>query len=721
MPQRVKSFFSFLSKKKFFFLFPTFVFAGLFFTARSALAGWTEDLANWVATRPILLLVHILVKFAIWVTGLAGSLLNWVLSPDFINLPYTTPGSAPDGNPIIEVGLGVTKGFVNMILVLVLVYIAIVTILNLAKYETKKLLITFIIIALLVNFAPLICGVIVDASNIVMNFFIEELRADTFAKNMGAKTEDLFAGFSWGEPIDKTLDSALQLIVMAGFLFVLTFILLLFTMIFILRYLVIWLLVILSPLAFACYILPETKKYFEQWWKQFLSWSFIGVTCGFFLYLGLMLVVHVPTAITAPTTGSGGIFDSILPYFVCVVFLGIGIVFGLQTSAAGASTVVNFAKTRGKAAVRGGGKGAGWVGGKIAQRGIRPVLEKMKAKEAVGKISRAVEKVPVARWFLPEPVRKYGQMRPAIEKGQQRAKAFSSQTLGHRILKGADVQSDATGSLVEMIERGDAEDLFNEARKLKVFKDKAKKMGKKKLSDQDILESKEFKRRLVRPLQMTQKGGMLNSKVLRQDPRLARLVAGKKWAGGYKNKTPEEAVQEATRQARRQHINQMEREVLEDKTVVETMMEKGREVPEAVVSQVKKGQETMLNTIDTAFSEYIDDVLSKTNTTLANMARKGDPKNTEVAWKQYREYFKGEHQDKDGYFKYMEGQRAKEMGWRTGQYKTPDKRDGGLKPTTPGGAAIGPTPSDTGEAKKKPSKYPDTGESKKREANKGKK
>jgi len=61
------------------------------------------------------------------------------------------------------------------------------------------------------------------------------------------------------------------------------------------------------------------------------------------------------------------------------------------------------------------------------------------------------------------------------------------------------------------------------------------------------------------------------------------------------------------------------------------------------------------------------------------------------------------------------------MGWRTGQYKTPDKRDGGLKPTTPGGAAIGPTPSDTGEAKKKPSKYPDTGESKKREANKGKK
>ena len=62
-----------------------------------------------------------------------------------------------------------------MILVLILIYIALATILRLAGYETKKLLVTFVIVALLVNFAPVICGLVVDASNIVMNYFVKDL------------------------------------------------------------------------------------------------------------------------------------------------------------------------------------------------------------------------------------------------------------------------------------------------------------------------------------------------------------------------------------------------------------------------------------------------------------------------------------------------------------------------------------------------------------------
>ena len=313
-------------------------------------ASW-KGLGSWTATRLIYYPSILLVKIGVFFAGLAGSLLNWVLSPGFIKFSYTNPAN----NPVIETGLGVTRGFVNMLLVLVLVYIAIATILRLAGYETKKLLVTFIIVALLVNFAPVICGLIVDASNIVMNFFVQDLKADAFGKFMGRKVSGLSSGFDEESDWDKIWQIVIQLAVMVPFLFVLTFILLLFTLIFILRYVVIWLLVILAPLAFVCYILPVTKKYFKMWWEQFLAWSFIGVTCGFFLYLGLLMVMYIkndPSTVPVLTTGTGGLFDSILPYFVSVVFLGIGFVFGLKTSAIGAKVVVQGAKRGGKAAVK---------------------------------------------------------------------------------------------------------------------------------------------------------------------------------------------------------------------------------------------------------------------------------------------------------------------------------------------------------------------------------
>ncbi len=351
-------------------------------------ASWVDNLANWVGTRLLFLIFKITTSIAIWFVELSGKLLNWVLSPGFISLSYTNPAD----NPIIKTGLDITQGFVNMLLVLVLVYIAIATILQLANYDTKKLLVTFIVVALLVNFAPVICGLIVDASNIIMNFFVQDLQADAFGKMMATKVENITSGFDQAMDYSAAWSYVAQIAVMTPFLLALTFVLLIFTLIFILRYLAIWLLVILSPLAFVCYILPVTKKYFDQWWEQFLNWSFIGVTCGFFLYLGLLLVTKMPTAniISTPTTGGGGAFDAILPYFVSLVFLGIGIVFGLQTSAKGASTAINIAKTKGRAGGKWGAK-KGWGATKWGARKTRSVAQSLRAKSLETKTGKKVQ------------------------------------------------------------------------------------------------------------------------------------------------------------------------------------------------------------------------------------------------------------------------------------------------------------------------------------------
>lgn len=687
--------------------------------------------------------------------GIAVKILGVVTSPRFISLPYTKLD-----NPIIKMGWTVTRDLANMGIVLALVIIGIATILKIESYQIKKTLPVLIIIALLINFTPVILGVIVDASNILMHYFLgDAMDASAFAETFSEQYEivtrawsNIFAkaGQREGGPDLTPLG---QTIALTSFGFIAGFIYITFAFIFLLRYIAIWMLVILSPLAFVCFILPKTKPYFDKWWDQFLQWCFVGVFAAFFLYLsngllalargqellgktglvGAKLPVPAEEAQAAagvlkelPTTT--GLLNTLLPYYVVIGFLVLGIVATLSISAMGASTLINLSKRGHKGAWR----GTKWIGGRIAQRGIRPLTERMRLKEAAGWVSRKVEKAPVARWFLPEKLRKYGEMRPAIDKAQERAKPYSSQTLAHRIKTGADVQTDATGALREMIEtRGDAEDLFKEVRKEKpwregLLKSYAGKRGKKvedltageqreAISDREILRYEPFRKRLTRPLEIAAKAGLLSSRFLRPEPRLARLVAGKdsktgkidkkkKWAGVYSTMTEEEAVQEATRQARRQHYTQMERESLEDRTLVETTMEKGRDIPEAISRDVKKGQETMLKTIDTLFSEYIEKTLSKTNAALANKIKAGDAEAIETAWDEdYRKFFRSKHEDRDGYFEYVKGQRAKEIGWRKGRYMT--EKDRGAPPSS----AVPGKEMEMASPKKKKKGPPETG------------
>jgi len=367
---------------KSFLFIPLAVFLGLFCFVQTVSAGWVKDLASWIAAWPFFFIINLFAKLMNLLAGLAGALLNWVLSPNFTDLSYTNPA----GNPIIKVGLNVTKSFVNVLLVLILVYIAVATILRLAGYETKKLLVTFIAVALLVNFAPVICGLIVDASNIVMNFFVRDLHADAFGETMGRHIADISATFydtATGSGAAAPWGKVFQIAVVGAMLFWLILFLLLFTLIFILRYLVIWLLVILSPLAFICYILPVTRKYFEMWWKQLLAWSFIGATGGFFIYLALLLASspQIMSKISTPALSGEGAnpsFNSILPLFVPVIFMGLGFIFALQTSAMGAKVVIQGAK-------RGGKKG----GKVIAERGWRWTKQGARAvRKETGRIQK---------------------------------------------------------------------------------------------------------------------------------------------------------------------------------------------------------------------------------------------------------------------------------------------------------------------------------------------
>lgn len=691
MPVENNKFLSFIYKKKTLFAVFFFIFFGMLIPLASS-ASWVDTLRKGIGTYILYITIKLAVNIAKFFTELAGSLLNWVLSPDFISLSYTNPAE----NTIIEIGLGVTRGFANMLLVLVLVYIAIATILRLANYETRKLLVTFIFVALLVNFAPVIVGVIVDASNIIMNFFVEDLKADAFGKIMAAKVESISAGFTERTEIESGWDQITQLAVMVPFLWILTLILLLFTILFILRYLVIWLLVILAPLAFVAYILPNTRKYFEQWWSQLINWSFIGVTCGFFLYLGLLLVTKVPTVISTPTTSGDGTFNAILPFFVSIIFLGIGFTFGLKTSAAGASAVISTVKSRGGSTAR-LAKKAGYATAKKVGGGMRPWVERPARKAAAG-AARTIRQIgnldpirhipglrnvpgikkirPFApfKWVVPiKALADAGNLRPTIDAVAKEADKISGRDKAHQIRTQSVKGPKAMGYLSSLLKGNDAQDLF------RAFED----LG----TDEEIIKSKEFGDIIAPLLKSAADSGMLGS-TLRRDPRLAKIAHKYGLRGFTKNKdkskmSMEQAVSKATGEART-HINDWEPEELNDKDQMRSVLANFEEDRMLQLNRnVKNGQKTMLESMDNDFSNFVRTESSFKSTSDADLERiltvkeeldsKGnrtiiESEDYKKAWEEYEKKVSQAYGGNAG-FKALRSKRVLDRGYRTARFK----------------------------------------------------
>ncbi len=278
----------------------------------------------------------------------SGALLNWVISPDFITLKFTD-------NMFVNEAWGIVRDFVNMFFILILVIIGLSTALRIKEYEAQKTLPLLIGMALLINFTPMICGLFIDVSNIIMNFFL-----DGVGLGLGRGFEQL--GISWKHFAGMISTASPASVAgfgfsMALFTFITAFVYLIFAFLFIIRYLALWILVILSPLAFFAYILPRTRGAWNMWWQQFTQWCFVGVGGAFFLYLAELMNVKLADVVISPPASAGNpemnAITAFFPFLIPIVFLIIGVFATLSTSAIGATQGISVVAKGGRLA---GGK-----------------------------------------------------------------------------------------------------------------------------------------------------------------------------------------------------------------------------------------------------------------------------------------------------------------------------------------------------------------------------
>jgi len=311
--------------------------------------------------------IHSIVSLFFW---LASMLLDLAFGLE----KFTTAG-------VVKMGWDITRDFVNMFFVLVLLVIAFGTILRIESYGAKQLLRNLIIVALLINFSLVICGAIIDSSQLVTRFFYNEIRGTA---GVGAqiasvikiqKVTELNETASPPEKIAGGLGGTMMMIfsILLGIILILaaTLAVGIGAFFLIVRMIALWFLIILAPIGWFCSILPATSQYAKKWWSSFLNYTFFAPIYAFFVWLAIKIgeggeltgIVNqeVNNIITAQGFGKtvfSVIFSVptlILQFIVIIGFLFGGLLVAQQLGIKGAQGATKLAEWTGKGA-------AGWTG-----------------------------------------------------------------------------------------------------------------------------------------------------------------------------------------------------------------------------------------------------------------------------------------------------------------------------------------------------------------------
>lgn len=197
----------------------------------------------------------------------------------------------------VNYGWTVVRDICNLFFILILLVIGFGSVLRLESYKYNQLLGKLILMIVLVNFSRMIAGFFIDISQVVLMTFANAFAAtaaENFTTALGLK--EMLNFTSESADVD-TITEALGGAEMFGLallpvimLVVAIFTMLAMLMVFLIRILMLWVLVVLSPLAYFFSVLPSTQQYGKKWWDNFTKWVVTGPVLAFFIWFGLTMI-----------------------------------------------------------------------------------------------------------------------------------------------------------------------------------------------------------------------------------------------------------------------------------------------------------------------------------------------------------------------------------------------------------------------------------------------
>jgi hypothetical protein len=280
-----------LNKKQFKkYVLPVSFFVVVFFIVLSNVAQadavkTLKDALTFAAASPVLLALGAIAGL---MTTVVGSLDTLVISAITHIVEYNDFITEPT---IVQAWV-IVRDLCNMFFVVILLIIAFASILRYENYSIQKTLPKLLIMAVLINFSRMICGLFIDISQVVMLTFVNSwgnngsgfITMSGMAKFFTSSTFDGFGGDGW------SLNNVIAAYIIGiGFLLVIGVALVATLGVFLMRMILLWVYVIFSPAAFLLSAFPAGRTYAGKWVSGFTQQLVAGPILAFFLWLAMII------------------------------------------------------------------------------------------------------------------------------------------------------------------------------------------------------------------------------------------------------------------------------------------------------------------------------------------------------------------------------------------------------------------------------------------------
>ncbi len=294
-------------------------------------------------------------------------------SPLISFLAVTPPRASVDGEPTpladVVNNIVIIANSIYILVFLILIFGSSLPFFTAQNYTIKKTLPKLIIAVILTQFTLPITGIVIDFFNLlgyaIPNVILALGRVPEAITGTGNAAARVGAGV--GSTIGIGLGTVAGVagagaLVLSGFgwIFIVFFLLAAIIAVIVgfvymvLRYFLIYVMIIIAPLAFVAWVIPGTEKFFKQWWTDFIRLNAMFVT----IMALLSSSVVIASALSAQPGSDLGFLPALMP--IIALFLipktlkattkGLSALSGAALGAAGVATgkVTGAAKSKGK-------------------------------------------------------------------------------------------------------------------------------------------------------------------------------------------------------------------------------------------------------------------------------------------------------------------------------------------------------------------------------------
>jgi hypothetical protein len=273
----------------------------------------------------------------------------------------------------------IIRDFMNLFFIFGLVYIGFKMILNSSDSNTRRWLVNLIIAALLINFSLFFTKVVVDISNqLATQIAISAFEPGSDGKiDMSANLMERMGITSVFSNAKKQADKESAVanggwsyVIGTGiFLLVTAFVFAAGGFLLLIRFAMLNLFLVLSPVMFIGWILPPVSDVMNRYWKAFLGRAFFAPIYLLFVYFSLSILDALRSTLSAgpnlaaATSGSPAApaaIENSLPYFVIIcIFMIASLSIADKLGADGAGKAMSLGKSLSKKAGRATTRAAG--------------------------------------------------------------------------------------------------------------------------------------------------------------------------------------------------------------------------------------------------------------------------------------------------------------------------------------------------------------------------